>query len=182
MAPHLLDNALRLSGRISMVLVLVAFGVGGCDGGTGDADGDGYPDNVDFYPYGQDTIDTDRDGIANAYDRDPYNVVQVTPSSPQTVTPSSQTGPSPPAERDSDSDGIPDQSDPYPLGEDRYLDSDGDGTPDRVDPEPHLPSDGDTDGDGIANGQDAAPLYNNDYDLDGHKNSTDLEPYNHDEY
>lgn len=146
-----------------------------------DVDGDGYANNVDWFPYGQDTRDTDGDGISNAYDSTPYNV-RTTPTAPQPVSPPAQTGAAPPRQIDNDQDGTPDRYDLYPLGEDARLDSDGDFIPDRRDPDPHLPSDGDTDGDGISNGTDASPYHNNDYDLDGHSNSSDFKPYDNDEY
>jgi hypothetical protein len=187
---------------LGLAALLTVSGCGGDDGSSGsgsagsaggslslelDSDGDGYNDDVDFFPYGQDTIDTDGDGISNAYDLHPYEQGSA-PTAPSTVTPSNPTaGTAPsnvesPSTDDWDLDGLPNRSDPYPAGEDAYLDSDGDGTPDIRDPDPHLNDFGDADGDGFANGDDPSQFHNDDYDLDGHTNSNDSYEYDHNDW
>ena len=82
-------------------------------GGGGDGDHDGIPDGVEG------VIDTDGDGLPDAYDQD----------SDGDDLPDSQEGDGVPT-RDTDGDGVPDYRDP---------DSDNDGVLDGADPDPHSP-------------------------------------------
>ena len=85
-------------------------------GGGGDGDHDGIPDGVEG------VIDTDGDGLPDAYDQD----------SDADDLPDSQEGDGTPT-RDTDGDGVPDYRDP---------DSDNDGVVDGADPDPHVPGPG----------------------------------------
>ncbi|MBT6246696.1 MAG: hypothetical protein HOI43_14860 [Gammaproteobacteria bacterium] len=123
------------------------------DPSTTDSDADGYIDAVD--------IDDDNDGIADPYDRFPYD---------------------PTESKDSDSDGIGDNTDVFPtISIDGRADTDSDGAPDSC-PETCLSTgmtaDEDDDNDGVLDENDAFPLDSSesiDTDGDGIGDNADSE-------
>jgi hypothetical protein len=122
-----------------------------------DDDGDGIASEADLCALGDDRIDTDTDGTADACDSTPTgdtdndgvdNAVDLTNG-------------------DTDNDGIDNSVDVCALGDDR-IDTDADGTADACDSTPT----GDTDNDGVDNAVDLTP--NGDTDNDGIDNSADV--------
>lgn len=123
-------------------------------GGTnpqGDADADGIPNYLDPTPGAGAPafIDTNSDGINDAYDKDGDGVINA-------------------LDKDSDNDGIPD------LAEAGGVDTNGDGTVDYT----GTFASNDTDADGLINRYDTAPIANLDADGDGIKNYLDLDSDN----
>jgi len=169
-----------------------------------DADGDGTPNFLDDYPYGQyagqpGTPDTDGDGIPNFIDpapEDPYN-----------TSPFNGLQWMGDALADADGDGVPNFHDWYPYDSslwDPQQDPDGDGFVKARDPhpaDPYNPSPvnglnwgpdvyGDADGDGIPNFYDAYPYDSGngyvptepDSDGDGIPDSVDPSPWDYDNF
>ena len=169
-----------------------------------DADGDGTPNFLDDYPYGQygaqlGTPDTDGDGIPDIIDPAPWDYSNWSP-----VNGLQWVGD---ALADADGDGVPNFHDWYPYDSalwDPLQDPDGDGLVKAKDPrpaDPYNPSPvnglnwgpdvyGDTDGDGIPNFYDVYPYDSGngfvpsepDADGDGIPDSVDPSPWDYDNF
>ena len=169
-----------------------------------DADGDGTPNFLDEFPYGQygdqlGSPDTDGDGIPDFIDPAPWDYSNWSP-----VNGLQWLGD---ALADADGDGVPNFHDWYPYDSalwDPLQDPDGDGFVKAKDPRPAYPYNlspvngvnwgtevyGDSDADGIANFYDAYPYDSGngyvpsepDADGDGIPDSSDPSPWDHDNY
>ena len=148
----------------------------GTDAFDADSDDDGYADGEDDLPTdGTEWLDTDGDGLGNNEDTDDDNdgiadLVEV-----------ESTGTNP-LNKDSDSDGVDDAIDIFPLDASESIDTDVDGIGDNKDDFPEDPTEWmDTDLDGVGDNSDAFPndvSETVDTDGDGIGNNGDLDDDN----
>jgi len=148
----------------------------GTDAFDADSDDDGYTDGEDDLPTdGTEWLDTDGDGLGNNEDTDDDNdgiadLVEV-----------ESTGTNP-LNKDSDSDGVDDAIDIFPLDASESIDTDVDGIGDNKDDFPEDPTEWmDTDLDGVGDNSDAFPndvSETVDTDGDGIGNNGDLDDDN----
>ena len=116
---------------------------------TIDTDGDGIPDSCDSC---NDLIDTDNDGVSDCIDQ------EINSPCPNNVDANG-------VSLDSDGDGVCDDNDVC-NGNDDTLDADADGIPDGCDACPNSAS-GDSDGDGVCDDLDICPNGDDNIDTDG---------------
>ena len=135
-----------------------------------DIDGDGTPNDQDWFPRdGKEWSDMDGDGIGDNSDPDIDGDGYKNEDDP---FPLEATG------KDSDGDGVPDFLDDFPDDPTEHTDTDGDGLGDNVDI--------DRDGDGVVNSKDAFPndgrAWMHDADFDGVPDDLDAFPLDPDEH